>query len=309
LVVSRTPEDVFEWSSNSRFTISTREPYFSYWSPPNRVYRIAEWDIEVGCVSFSKVTLPERHHRTLSPNGRMLAAWGEQMEGGGYPIIVYEVESGRERCRFLCDDPCLSAYFSPDGGYLLGEHAGVPHILWDVRGRHAAPLPTPDTTALERAWNDLASQDAEIAFRAIKLLASFPEQSLPLLRTRIPPVAGPDRAVVERLVAALGAEDFQEREEAGQQLEKLGWPVVPALRAAAGTSTSPEVVRRATEIVRRVRHRVPAGPHLVPVRSVEVVEWIGTPDGVKLLQHWASGAGGSRLTEEAKGALTRLAKR
>ena len=43
-----------------------------------------------------------------------------------------------------------------------------------------------------------------------------------------------------------------------------------------------------------------------PGPPVEAVEWIGTPDAVKLLEAWAGGAADARLTDEAKAALARL---
>ena len=43
-------------------------------------------------------------------------------------------------------------------------------------------------------------------------------------------------------------------------------------------------------------------------RAVEAAEWAGTADAVKLLEAWAAGADGARLTTEAKAALARLKK-
>jgi hypothetical protein len=152
----------------------------------------------------------------------MLAAWGEAEEGSSYPIRVFEVESGRERCRFVCSEPCRTAVFSPDGRYLLGYHPGDPYLLWDVRGERVGAAKSPDAAALQRAWTDLASDDATTAFRAIRLLADFPELSVSLLRSKIPPVAAPDPAVVDRLIATLGSDDFRTRKAAGEELERLG---------------------------------------------------------------------------------------
>lgn len=44
------------------------------------------------------------------------------------------------------------------------------------------------------------------------------------------------------------------------------------------------------------------------VRAVEIVEWISSPEAVRLLDEWAKGAEGARLTREAIAAKRRLAR-
>lgn len=45
------------------------------------------------------------------------------------------------------------------------------------------------------------------------------------------------------------------------------------------------------------------------LRAVEVLEYIGSPEGKKVLQTLAAGAEGARVTREAKASLDRLNKR
>jgi WD40 repeat protein len=295
--------DEFRWSGSSLFTIHTRDVERVDWFQEDRVCRVAEWDVVSGCVSTRKFEFPRNCCRTLSANGRMLAVCNDLAEDGTYPIRIFEVESGRERCRFVSVDPCATLSFSPGGRYLLAHHPGVPYILWDVRGRASATAPS--DAELELAWTDLASDDAAAAFRAIRLLADFPERSVPLLRAKLPPATAPDPAVVAKLIAALGSDEFSEREDAQKELERLGKPVAPALREVVKTSASPEVLRRATELLGRLWNKPPDGPQLVSVRAVEAVGWMDTAEAVRLLEVWASGAEGNRLTAEAKAALDR----
>jgi WD40 repeat protein len=304
-VVRMEQEEMFHWSSAERFLIHTQEPSDAHLFSGDRTHRTAEWDVTVGCVSSRTVRLPVDYW-TVSPNGRMLAAWGTQQEDGGFPIRLIEVESGKERYRFVCDEPCQTAYFSPGGRYLLGHHPGVPYILWDINGTHTESPESPNAEALERAWGELGTDDAVAAFWAIRLFARFPDRSIPLLRSKILPVALPDPAPIARLVDALGSEDFQERERAGAELEQLGRSAASALRAAARSSPSPEVIRRASDLLRKIGSKSPGEPELLSVRAVEVLEWANTPEAAKLLQSWGSGAEGARLTEEAKGALARM---
>jgi hypothetical protein len=53
----------------------------------------------------------------------------------------------------------------------------------------------------------------------------------------------------------------------------------------------------------------PTADEVRAVRAVEAAEWAGTADAVKLLEAWAGGAEGARLTAEARAALARLKRR
>ena len=295
----------FNWNTGDRFTVSTQQHSTSYSASGNQIYRAVQWDVRAGGMSSRTVQLPDRTRRVVSPNGRMIATWGETGEEDGYPIRVFEVESGRERHRFVCDDPCQSAFFSPDGRFLIGHHPGASYLIWDVRGtRTGSPEPAA-LQNLDRACADLASDDAPTAFRAVRFLADVPDRAVPFLRAKLAPVAPPDPATVGRLVTALGAENYREREDAEKELERLGKPVLAPLRVAAN-GPAPEVRRRALDLIHRIGNKVPTAPHLVPVRAVEAVEWMGTAEARALLASWAEGAEGTRLTFEAQAAHARI---
>jgi hypothetical protein len=67
---------------------------------------------------------------------------------------------------------------------------------------------------------------------------------------------------------------------------------------------SPEVSRRLAEILDPSRPLM--AEQLRAVRSVEVLEWIGSLAARALLTSWAGGVAGATLTTEAKAALRRL---
>jgi hypothetical protein len=144
-----------------------------------------------------------------------------------------------------------------------------------------------------RLWEELRSEDASKAFRAILALASQPAESTRLLRTNL--LACECRnalnpARVEALIAGLGADDFQEREKASKTLAGYGRAAEPALKAAQQKTDNPEIQRRLTDLL-----RAPADPSLTPDavqvhRAVEVLELIGTPDARAALEAAAEGA-------------------
>src|SRR4051812_44615682 len=63
-------------------------------------------------------------------------------------------------------------------------------------------------------WDDLASEDAARAYRALCRLALHPRESVPFLKARLRPASPDDSRAVARLVVALDDESFDEREKA-----------------------------------------------------------------------------------------------
>jgi len=68
------------------------------------------------------------------------------------------------------------------------------------------------------------------------------------------PAEKPRRETVAKLIAQLGAPDFRSREQARNELEKLGGPVLPALRKAATANPELEVKRRLELVVSRIEN-------------------------------------------------------
>ncbi len=68
------------------------------------------------------------------------------------------------------------------------------------------------------------------------------------------PAKEPPPETVAKLIAQLGAADFRSRRQASRPLEKLGGPVLPALRKAAKANAEPEVRRRIKLVVSRIEN-------------------------------------------------------
>ena len=170
------------------------------------------------------------------------------------------------------------------------------------------PSPLPGDKDLAAAWDDLAADDAPRAYRAVVCLAHHPQQSVPFLKARLRPASGPGAREVARLVAALGAENFADRERAEQELEALGEAVRPALERAAAGAPEPEVRRRLEALLERLERRVPPPGELREVRAVEALERMATPEARELLRALSEGAKETRVTQEAKASLDRLTR-
>jgi hypothetical protein len=165
------------------------------------------------------------------------------------------------------------------------------------------------TVDVDVLWNDLASEDATRAFRAIRLLEAVPEQAVALIRARVKPAVAIEPAKLERWIAELDGPQFTVRRAAYDNLIGAGLQAEPPVRRALAASPSLEVRRRLETLLDRQARHVLTGKELQAWRATEVLETIGTPEARQLLQSLARGAPGDRVTEEASGCLTRLARK
>src|SRR5262249_44074239 len=114
----------------------------------------------------------------------------------------------------------------------------------------------------------------------------------------------PDAARLKRLVADLGDDDFQTREKAAKELERVDEAAAAPLRAALASSSA-EVRRHAEALLGRLK------PHeagqLGAAGAGGALERSPPADARRLLKDLAARDGDTRLTREAKKALERFA--
>jgi hypothetical protein len=183
-------------------------------------------------------------------------------------------------------------------------------LLWDVASLRgpAAPPRALAAVELETLWSDLIGEDAARAYSARGTLAAAPEQVLPLLRNVLRPVPALDATAVARLLKQLDDDDFETREKASAELEKLAGPAEAELRKALESTSSAEVRERLKRVL-DTQGRGPSPQRLHQERALELLEITGTSEARKLLAELAKGAPQAWLTREAQLALDRLAKR
>ena len=244
----------------------------------------------------------------FSPDGRLLASSSAQGQ-----LRLWDPRTGQLVRRLL--DPSGAVYaiaFSPDGKMLATSSTDTTSLVWDLTGRRrggrreTAVLP-PD--ALDAAWKALAGDDAQEAYRAVWALAAAPDQTTPLLKERLratPPINPKETA---RRIADLDSDDFDVREKANGDLDKMGDLAEPALRKALAEQPSPEARRRVERLLTKLEGPVASPERLQQLRSLEVLEQISTAPAERVLEEIAQGAPESRLTREAKTSLERLARR
>jgi WD40 repeat protein len=249
----------------------------------------------------------------FSPDGRTLA-----VSLGRHDVRLVETASWRVRARVPVPGWESHGHFgpdryrdllawSPDGRRLATALPDGGLTVWDVR-KLGSVKPLDKAASAERTWDSLAGSDAASAYAAVQAMAEAPDRAIPLLRARLAPAPAPDAAKLKGLIAGLGSDEFADRERAAAELGKLGRLAEPALRDALRATPSPEVSRRAGELLERLAAARPTADEILAVRAVETAEWIATPEATKLLESWAAGAEGARLTAEAKAALGRLTR-
>jgi hypothetical protein len=270
------------------------------------------WELASGQERLA-VPLPIRGPRSsyyqlaFAPDGRRLAAVRSDRT-----VELWDMATGREEGRRSGFGSIVTSLaFTPDGQSLATGHRDGTILVWDLPlGNRPAngTASAPETGVLEGWWSALAGGDARKAHEAVWAMIGSPEPSVALLRSRMQPVAAVAAAELRQLVADLDSAEFARREAASRRLAELGERAEPALREASKSAASPEQRRRIDVLLAGPRV-IRSGEPLRQVRAVEVLEHIGTPKARQVLQKLAEGAPEARMTQEAKRALQRLARR
>jgi hypothetical protein len=244
----------------------------------------------------------------FSPNGRFLASGGKGFSGHlrvgyGAGIDVWETFSGKKVLALAVSPECVA--FSSDGKQLATGGQDHCITLWEAPKFEAAVKgKAPSVEELDAWWLALGNTAAD-ACPAIEQMLEAPEQSVALLKERARPIRLSDPDTVNKLVAQLDSENFADRQQAQQTLEKMGEGAEPfLLKVLEGTALNLEARRRVQDVVKKCSKM--SSTSRQNYRAVMVLEWIGSPAARDLLRHLADGAPKARLTLEAQAALKRL---
>jgi RNA polymerase sigma factor (sigma-70 family) len=242
-----------------------------------------------------------------SPDGRTLAS--AQYSGA---VRLWEVGSAKVRRTFEAGKSNFGGAltFSADGKRLLSG-VGVPRV-WIIASPHAATRGeerAAGAEGLKKLWADLASPDAEVAYRAACDLIAAPADAVPLLAERVRAAASADAPRVEKLIEGLDSGQFTARERASKELESLGEMAIPAVRKALAGRPSAEARRRLDALLARDGGVVHSTEAIRTVRAVEVLEQVGTSNAWKALAELGKDLPDAWAGHQAKLALERRPKR
>ena len=197
--------------------------------------------------------------------------------------VVTDLWTGRELFRRETGQGTVhSLAVSRDNKRLATGGTNTTAVVWEL-----VALERPARVASmrhETAWADLEGGDASRAYRAMLHLIASPDETARLFAKKLEPHAPVEAGRIDRLVADLNDDDYKVREKATRELLEIGLLAADALKKAA-RSTSLEVKRRATDLLRRLEPGTGVSPErLRSERAVEVLERIGTPAARTVLE-------------------------
>jgi WD40 repeat protein len=260
------------------------------------------WEVLTGSELQTLPATDGNDKAAFSPDSRLLAVTAPERE-----IITWDLRRGKELRRLKgFGAQVTSLAFSPYGRRLVSGLSDSTLLVWDVGAFSAVRVQKLGADGLAKAWADLADKDAPRAFRARGILASAPEEAIPLLTKHLHPARSADPQRLRQFLTDLESDQFTVREKAQGELAKLGDLAEPALRRTLENKPTLEVRRRVQVLLERLRGPVTRPEMLQALRSAAVLEDIGTPEARRLLQELAKGAPEARLTREAKASLGRL---
>lgn len=198
---------------------------------------------------------------------------------------------------------------SPDGTKLASASADNTLRLWDLtkRTKSAKPSWAPEKQ-IESAWAAILRESGSAAYDAIGQLASCPAQTLALLSGRLQPAPAPDEQKISDLIKKTNDKKYSVREAASSELVRLGEQAEAHLVRVLTMSNPPEIRIRAERALAKLQNGSLKGEALRSIRSVEVLERIGTAEARAIIERLAFGARDARLTMEAQAALKRMSR-
>jgi WD40 repeat protein len=239
----------------------------------------------------------------FAPDSRTLAS-----SGYDDTIRLWNMETGEElRTLKGHRGKANSLVFSADGKTLVSTGDDTTMLFWDVAEVTRRPRPKASRLSSEECkslWADLAGADAAKAYKAIRAFSAAPGQTVSFLGERLRPARSAGKEEVDRLLADLDSDDFQIRDKATGELDELGDTVGPALRKVIAGQPSAEVRARVNRLLEKLA--TPAPELLRNLRALEVLEAVGGPEALQVVERIANGAAEARLTRDAKAALARI---
>jgi len=289
-------------------------PVFLCYSPDGKGLVLGTQDLALWEVATGRPRFRMKLQDGDFPGQSVFSADGTLLAVGTHlgAVHVFGTASGEELGRLSGGQGRITAMdFAPDGARLLSSSIDTTTIVWDVKEWRDRARPAKEEVRaeqLDNLWKDLADADPVKGYRAVLALSGSPKLAVPYLAERMPRV-GPSTERIDLLIRDLDSDDFDTREKASTDLDALGVAALPALRRALDKTESAETRDRLTKLLQKHKDATIDLSEVRLVRSLEVLERIGTPEAIAALEAVAKIDAKWRLSTDAKAALGRLARR
>jgi WD40 repeat protein len=245
----------------------------------------------------------------FSPDSRYLTSvtdgWGDKADRS---IRVFEMASGTEIHSFKREQPIYAAAFSPDGTKMAVGGSDATALILDLKNltgkERRARLSDKELAA---CWESLTASDASKAYEARADLLHAAESTVPFFAKRLQPAPAIDSKVVDALFKKLDSDNFKERDEASRDLEMLGELVREPMRKVLAGDPAIEARQRLQVLLAKLDQLSPS--QLRQVRAIEILEIIGTPGALAIIERLAKGNPDGLATTESKAVIARKLKK
>jgi WD40 repeat protein len=238
----------------------------------------------------------------FSPDGRYLAG---NFDGG---TRVFEVATDTEIYSFKKELRVSATAFSPDGSRLVVGGVDATALVLDLDNlagkKRRERLSQKEIAA---CWECLGETDAGKAYEARADLLHAPASAVSFLAKRLQPSPGLDARRVDALIRKLDSDSFRERDDASAELEHLEELARTPMRKALAAGPPVEARRRLQELLGKLDRFTPS--QLRASRAVEILERVGTPEALRVLERLAAGNPEGLLTAESHAAVARVHRR
>jgi hypothetical protein len=267
---------------------------------------ITLWDMTTGEHAWT-FTHEKLHvgQAAFSPDGRYVAV--------GFlndpDVRLYRIADNKQVADFRGHTKGVACIaFSPDGTMIASGSLDKTAIVWNVKEGLLAAADQPKADKdYAKCWDILRDGKPLEANEAVASLATGKDSSVKWLEGKLSPVRKPDADKVKKWLAQLNDDEPLKRDDASRELAALGPLVEEDVKKVLADKPDAEVKRRLEEIMRNMRSLWVSDRDTVrAIRSVYVLERIGSERAMVLLKKLAEGEPAARLTREAKISLERI---
>lgn len=272
------------------------------------------WDVVTGKEIRKIATGANSNAVTFSTDNRLIGF--ASMKG----VKIFDANSGREIAFFPATDLRIPNYyegnsgtvpfaFAPDGKSIATGHTDGTVTIWTIPP--APDLPELKPEEFDKFWDAFVSDNPAESRGLVHRLLQHPDSAIRMLTAKFtaPPIK-PIDIDLPAMIRKFDAPAFADRQLAIRKVKELGPRSIAALQDAIRTTESVEVRARSEELLDQMKAGPKthgAGGDLRAVRSIEVLERIGTPAAKKLLEGWTQHVSNPRVAGEAAIALQRIA--